>query len=68
LDHLLVINEAYLRAVLADMARHYHRRRPHQGRQQQAPNNMPGRVVDLTAAIQRRQVLGGLVSQYRRAA
>jgi len=68
LDQLLVFNEAHLRAVLADMARHYHRRRPHQGRQQQAPKQYAGRVVDLTAAIQRRQVLGGLISQYRRAA
>jgi transposase InsO family protein len=42
LDHLLVFNEAQLRAVLAEMARHYNQHRPHQGRQQQAPNNMPG--------------------------
>ena len=41
--------------------------RPHQGRQQ-APNDMPGRVVDLTAAIQRRQALGRLINEYRRAA
>jgi hypothetical protein len=28
----------------------------------------PGRVVDVTARIERRQVLGGLISEYRRAA
>jgi len=28
LDHLLILNEAHLRAVLADMARHYNEHRP----------------------------------------
>jgi transposase InsO family protein len=68
LDQLLIFNEAHLRAVLADMARHYNEHRPHQGRQQQAPEDMPGRAVDLTAAIHKRQVLGGLINEYRRAA
>ena len=68
LDHLLILNEAHLRAVLADMTRHYNNHRPHQGRQQQAPNDTAGRVVDLTAAIERRQLLGGLINEYRRAA
>jgi putative transposase len=42
--------------------------RPHQGLQQEAPQRQPGRVVDVTARIERRQVLGGLISEYRRAA
>jgi putative transposase len=50
------------------MARHYNEHRPHQGRQQQAPEDEPGRVVDLTAAIEKRQILGGLINEYRRAA
>jgi hypothetical protein len=28
----------------------------------------PGRLVDVTARIERRKVLGGLISEYRRAA
>jgi hypothetical protein len=28
----------------------------------------PGRAVDITARIERRQVFGGLISEYRRAA
>ena len=32
------------------------------------PQRQPGRVVDVTARIERRQVLGGLISEYRRAA
>lgn len=68
LDHLLIFNEAHLRAVLADMTRHYNQHRPHQGRQQQAPDDKPGRAVDLTAAIEKRQILSGLINEYRRAA
>jgi putative transposase len=68
LDRLLIFDESHLRVVLAAMARHYNEHRPHQGRQQQAPDDMPGRVVDLTAAIEKRQILGALINQYRRAA
>jgi transposase InsO family protein len=69
LDHLLILNEAHLRAVLADMARHYNEHRPHQGRQQQAPNDTPGRIVDIAVSdIVKRQVLGGLINEYHRAA
>ena len=68
LDHLLIVNEQHLRGVLATMAQHYNEHRPHQGRQQRAPNDIAGRVVDLSAAVQTRQVLGGLINEYRRAA
>lgn len=51
LDHLLIVNEQHLRGVLAAMAQHYNEHRPHQGRQQQAPNDTAGRSVDLSAAI-----------------
>jgi hypothetical protein len=40
--------------------------RPHQSLQQEPPQR-PGRAVDITARIERRQVLGGLISEYRRA-
>ena len=68
LDHLLIVNERHLGGVLAEWEAHYNEHRPHQGRQQQAPNDEPARVVDLTAAIQRRPVLGGLINEYHRAA
>lgn len=68
LDHLLIITERHLWSVLAEMADHYNDHRPHQGRAQQAPNDSPERVVDLTAAIQRRKILGGLINEYDRAA
>jgi putative transposase len=67
LDHLLILGEGHLRKVLAEFARHYNGHRPHQSLQQEPPRR-PGRAVDVTARIERRQVLGGLISEYRRAA
>jgi putative transposase len=67
LDHMLILGESHLRSVLAGYARHCNRHRPHQGLQQQAPQQ-PGRAVDIAARIERRQVLSGLISEYRRAA
>ena len=68
LDHLLIVNERHLRGVLTDWQAHYNEHRPHQGRQQQAPNDQPDRVVDLAVPIRRRPVLGGLINEYHRAA
>ena len=68
LDHVLILGERHLRKVLAEYARHYNGHRPHQGLQQEPPLRQPGHAVDITARIERRQVLGGLISEYRRAA
>ncbi len=67
LDHILILGEGHLRKVLAEFARHYNDHRPHQSLQQDPPRQ-PGRAVDITAWIERSQVLGGLISEYRRAA
>jgi putative transposase len=56
------------RHVLAEYARHYSSHRPHQGLQQRPPLRQPGHAVDITARIERRRVVGGLISEYRRAA
>jgi transposase InsO family protein len=68
LDHVLILGEWHLRSVLAEYARHYNGHRPHQGLQQEPPLCQPGRLVDITDRIERRQVLGGLISEYHRAA
>ena len=68
LDHVLILGERHLRKVLAEYARHYNGHRPHQGLQQEPPQRQPGHVVDIPARIERRQVLGDLTSEYRRAA
>jgi hypothetical protein len=68
LDRVLILGERHLREVLDEYARHYNGHRPHQGRQQEPPLRQPGRAVDITARIERRKVLAGLISEYRRAA
>jgi phenylpyruvate tautomerase PptA (4-oxalocrotonate tautomerase family) len=73
LDHLLILNEAHLRAVLAEYAAHYNAARPHQGIGQHVPDDDPdhpiAKVIDLeTARVRRKRVLGGLISEYQAAA
>jgi transposase InsO family protein len=68
LDRLLIYGERHLRAVLAEYERHYNDHRPHQALDQKPPMNEVGPVIDLTAPIQRRQAVGGLINEYRRVA
>ena len=68
LDHLLIYGEQHLRRTLTEYARHYNQHRPHQSRQQRPPLHEPGQAVDVTARIKRRQVVHGLINEYRRAA
>jgi putative transposase len=68
LDHVLILGERHLSKVLAEFARQYNGHRPHQSLQQDPPLRESGCTVDITARIERRQVLGGLISEYRRAA
>ena len=68
LDHVLILGEQHLRSVLARYARHYDGHRPDQGLQQEPPQRQPGHAVDITARIERSQVLSGLISEYHRAA
>jgi putative transposase len=68
LDHVLILGERHLRSVLTEYARHYNGHRPHQALGQESPLHEPGHAVDITARIERRQVLGGLISEYRRVA
>ena len=68
LDHLLIHGEQHLRRVLTEYAQHYNEHRPHQSREQRPPLHEPGQPIDMAARIVRRQVVHGLISQYRRAA
>jgi putative transposase len=65
---MLILGGQHLRNVLAEYARHYNGHRPHQSLQQEPPQRQPANPVDITARIERGQVPGGLVSEYRRAA
>jgi transposase InsO family protein len=68
LNHVLILGQRHLREVLAEYVRHYNGHRPHQGLQQERPLRQPAHAVDTTAQIERRRVVGGLISEYRRAA
>ena len=67
-DRMLIFGERHLRTVLARYARHDNSQRPHRSRQLRPPR--PGHpATDLSQhRIQRRAVLGGLISEYERAA
>ena len=67
-DRMLIFGQRHLRTILAQYAAHYNGRRPHRSRQLRPPRpDHP--VADLSQArIQRRPVLGGLLSEYERAA
>ena len=47
--------------------RHYNAHWPHQGLLQRPPVNLVGKVIDIAARIERRSVVGGLISEYHRA-
>ena len=68
LDHLLIYGERHLRQILAEYSRHYNEHRPHQSREQRPPLQQPGQTIDVTARIERKQVVHGLISEYSRAA
>jgi putative transposase len=65
---VLILGEPHLRKVLAEYTRHYNRHPPHQALHQRPPQHQPGQSVDMTARIERRQIIGGLISEYPRAA
>jgi transposase InsO family protein len=68
LDHLLITGERHLRKILYEYTRHYNGHRPHQALEQRPPLGELGQAIDITARIERRQAVGGLISEYRRAA
>jgi putative transposase len=67
-DLMLIFGERHLRLVLAEYAAHYNGRRPHRSRELRPPR--PDHPVDdfSRERIKRRPVLGGLISEYERAA
>ena len=65
LDQIMIFNESHLRRALEEYLVYYNRRRPHQELGQQSP--IP-RVKPMTiGAVNKRQVLGGIVNDYFRA-
>ena len=67
-DHLLIHGGRHLRRILAEYAQHYNEHRPHQSREQRPPLHEPGQAIEMTGRITRRQIVHGLINEYRRAA
>ena len=68
-DHVLIINEAHARRLLARYQRHYNNHRPHQARNQLPPDSdqQPATVHHLHPPhrLRRTRILGGLINEYR---
>ncbi|WP_352231889.1 integrase core domain-containing protein [Microtetraspora sp. NBRC 16547] len=67
-NRLLVYNDRHLHRVLQVYERHYNRHRPHRSpdRQPPQPPHAPANLDQIR--LQRRQILDGVINQYRRAA
>jgi transposase InsO family protein len=67
LDHLLVISRRHLQSVLDEYVAHYNEARPHRGLRLAQPIPHPIKGPD-GGAITRRDILGGIIHEYNRAA
>ena len=70
LDHVLVYDRRHLERVLGAYVDHYVGERPHPGLGLAVPagDGAPKVRATTSAPIERRDVLGGLIHEYRRAA
>jgi transposase InsO family protein len=67
-DRMLIFGQRHLRQTLDEYARHYNRRRPHRALELQPPRSDCA-PADLThKRIKRHTILGGLITEYERAA
>jgi putative transposase len=67
-DRMLIFGQRHLRTILAQYEGHYNGRRPHRSRQLHPPRPDYPPVELSRERIKRRPVLGGLISEYERAA
>jgi putative transposase len=68
LDHVLIFGRRHLQRVLAAYTEHYNRARPHRSIDLHPPDSEPGPERPAGMRVRRRDVLGGLIHEYRRAA
>jgi transposase InsO family protein len=67
-DRMLILGERHLRRTLGDYARHYNGRRPHRALAMQPPRSDRPPADPTHQRIKRRPILGGLITEYDRAA
>jgi putative transposase len=65
-DRMLIFGERRLRVVLSEYAAHFNRHRPHRSLDLRAPADEPKVTRLPIGQIQRHDVLGGLIREYRR--
>ncbi len=69
LDRILIVNRRHLEHVLRLYTAHYNRHRPHRSLSLQPPDQPPAVLVRAPAiTIHKREVLGGLINEYKAAA
>jgi transposase InsO family protein len=68
LDHILIFGQRHLERVLVAYALHYNRARPHRSLDLYPPDPAPATQAAVGMPIRRRDVLGGLIHEYQRAA
>ena len=68
LDWMLVVNQRHLEAILREYCAHYNGERPHRSRSLRPPASRGDPVSSPHGRVERSIRLGGLLSEYRRAA
>jgi transposase InsO family protein len=71
LDRILIVSRLHLERVLPVYIRHYNEHRPHRSLHQQPPVGEPSPELEAVVAldrVRRRDVLGGLIHEYKAAA
>jgi len=68
LDWMLVVNQRHLEAILREYCTHYNQERPHRSRELRPPASRGDPIPSSEGPIIRHSRLGGLLSEYRRAA
>ena len=70
LDHVLIYGRRHLERVLQAYVAHYDEERPHRGLRLAVPvgTRAPEARVTTRTTVERMDVLGGLIHEYRRAA
>jgi hypothetical protein len=66
-DRILLFDRGHAEKILRDYANHFNSHRPHQGRDQLAPNDDPNIIPLPAARIERRKAVAGLINEYHRA-